>query len=421
MTRDSILTYLSFLLILFFLTGINLGVNLVIAVMLGVSIFQRNIGLKFKQFFSNKRTWILLSIILITLISIAISPSFEKAIKQAEMRSPYLLFPIIFGLIPMPTPKKDLIIKFFITMVAFLPIIGFIDNIFIYQKTNDTGYFYNDNLIHLFHRQAVYYGIFINLSIASLFYLWFNDKLKSKIEKNMSYIFLLLLIVTQYLLASRIAIAMTLILIIFYIILIGIKKIGKPKAIISLVGFIIIISLLTIAFPKALNRFKSITNIKYNFENKNSINHFNGETKDENWNSLNTRIAIWKCAWDEIKKKPVIGYGIGDANEQLVRGYHEKKFHFAIKQNYNSHNQYLDMLLTSGAIGLLALLIFTGGILWYGLKDKDWLLIGFVAIFIISCLTENILSKNQGIVVFSLFFSLIIYSRNLIADDEANY
>jgi O-antigen ligase len=173
-------------------------------------------------------------------------------------------------------------------------------------------------------------------------------------------------------------------------------------------GFLLAVVGLTILFPKVLKRFGSITHFEYRFDNTNPINHFNGEIKAENWNGLNTRLALWTCARDVIKEKPILGTGIGDVQDDLVKAYKEKNFIFALESNYNSHNQYLDVLLSNGALGLFVFLSFLIYVIQYARQTKNWLLLTILFVFLMSFFTENILNRNQGVVLFSLFIFLLM-------------
>lgn len=409
-SSTKISTFLIIALLFFHLIGVEPATNTLIGILIFFSILQKEIIQKLKKLFTNVKFWIFISPFLMFVMSLIYTPYTKEGLTLVQLRLPLFIFPFIFGLVKISKTQLNIILKSFVLLISLLPLIGFLCNIPEYIVNHDTGVFYNDNLVFIFNKQAVYFGFYINIALLSLFYFWYNDLLNNKTEKVLSYVSLFLLLVAQYLLASRIAISITFITILGGIILLGASKIGKQRALIMVFLFGISITFMTILFPKALNRFKSISSIEYKFDNSNEINHFNGEIKTTNWNGLNTRAAIWHCAWDEIKKRPILGGGIGSSQNNLMENYATHNFHFGIKSNYNSHSQYLDVLLTNGFVGLLIFLLFLGGLIYFSVKENNWLLFGFVMIFIISCLTENILSRNQGVMIIALFLSLFLFN-----------
>lgn len=69
-------------------------------------------------------------------------------------------------------------------------------------------------------------------------------------------------------------------------------------------------------------------------------------------NSTNNRINIYKCAIKKIKEKPFLGYGINDDKKALYNCYKENLYYLN-ENKFNTHNQYLSVLMKSGIIGLI--------------------------------------------------------------------
>lgn len=411
--KNNIITGLTVLLILFHLIGFHKITNIVILALVVTVITYNNPLKKLKQLANNFKFWMLILPFLLFALSLLYTTNINEGWKLTELRLSLLIIPFIFGMTSFSKEHKWIILKFFIFITALLPLVGFLANIPNYLNTLDTGYFYNDNLVLIFNKQAAYYGMYINFALIGLFYIWQNNELKNNTQKGVSITLLILLLIAQYLLASRTAMLISLISIISFVLILGITKIGKKKASVLLLGLGILVAILIFTFPKVLKRFESIKQIEYKFDNPNEINHFNGEIKATNWNGLNTRLAIWNCAWDEVKKKPFLGGGIGSQQENLIRNYESKNFNFAVKSNYNSHNQYLDILLSNGFLGLFVFLFFLGYLVLNAIQTKNWLLLGILIVFIISCITENILSRNQGVLIIWLFLSLLLKPNNM--------
>jgi O-antigen ligase/tetratricopeptide (TPR) repeat protein len=82
------------------------------------------------------------------------------------------------------------------------------------------------------------------------------------------------------------------------------------------------------------------------------------------------RLKIWQAGLDIIKEKPILGYGLETQTFNFIRYYEPS---WAIYEKINicpdrAHNEFLDLLLTSGILGLISFLILIGYFFWQGLK-----------------------------------------------------
>ncbi|MEZ4968368.1 MAG: O-antigen ligase family protein [Flavobacteriaceae bacterium] len=124
------------------------------------------------------------------------------------------------------------------------------------------------------------------------------------------------------------------------------------------------------------------------------------------------RLLSWDAALNVIKESPIYGAGIADAQDTLEKAYHDKGYIHPLQRNLNAHNQFLQIYIECGIIGLLALL----ALFWKLLKSiKDTLgenrilLISFIALMAFNFMFESMLNRYLGISFFSFFFCLLIY------------
>ncbi|MFN7604055.1 MAG: O-antigen ligase family protein [Bacteroidota bacterium] len=112
------------------------------------------------------------------------------------------------------------------------------------------------------------------------------------------------------------------------------------------------------------------------------------------------RRAIWVCAIDVIKNDLWLGVGTGDGQDALQESYLNRNFVLAGKYNrFNAHNQYLQVAINFGLIGLLSWL---GVLIWLLYHQRrNWLLLTLITIFLFSMLTESMLETNKGVLTFS--------------------
>lgn len=117
-------------------------------------------------------------------------------------------------------------------------------------------------------------------------------------------------------------------------------------------------------------------------------------------NGVALRRAIWVCAIDVIKNDPWLGVGTGDGQDALQESYLNRNFVLAGKYNrFNAHNQYLQVAINFGLLGLLS---WIGVLIWLLYNQRrNWLLLTLITIFLFSMLTESMLETNKGVLTFS--------------------
>ena len=403
------------LIIIFQLFGWPLGVNLILSLFSISIFFHPNFKAEVSLLFKNYLFLISLIPFLLYSCSLLFTHDIHEGVRNVTTKLPLLLFPFLLNMIYNPK-SEDIwdIAKLFVWGVALMGIIGFCIQYQEYVKTGDTGYFYNDNLGNAFGKQAAYFAWYTNTAICILVFGWGKIIREDQRFSFFGSILLLVLIGTQILLASRTSLAIMIFILLFF----GLHKLfrGFSRKKIALV-FLIISATITatiILFPKVLNRFKGITQISYRLDNPNPLNHFNGTYSNENWDGLSARLAIWECSWSAIKKQPILGAGVGDVPTELRKVYQEKNFILGQTQDFNTHNQFLDVWLATGIFGLILFISALFIVIKKTMQHNEHLLTALWLILILSMLTENILNRNQGVMIVGILigFTVKILSCN---------
>lgn len=138
--------------------------------------------------------------------------------------------------------------------------------------------------------------------------------------------------------------------------------------------------------------------------------------------SSQIRFWWWTDALKLIKEKPILGYGL--ENQRLIYHYYYRP-EVALYEKINTypdraHNEFLDLLLTAGIIGLLSYLFLIINVFWLGLKKmKQSLSSGFKVyglwFMILTGLFGYLISNQFSFPVIStalyfwLFIALITY------------
>jgi hypothetical protein len=142
-------------------------------------------------------------------------------------------------------------------------------------------------------------------------------------------------------------------------------------------------------------------------------------TPNKNYdNSTGIRVSLWwVSAQAYLNSNLLFGTGTGDVEESVRK----MADHFAITNilnSYNPHNEYLHVLLSTGAVGLSFLLIYIGAGLVKAWQNRDIIFLNFLLLFMIVCLTESVLELQKGIVFFSIFFPCMSFQKKVYADDS---
>lgn len=83
---------------------------------------------------------------------------------------------------------------------------------------------------------------------------------------------------------------------------------------------------------------------------------------------------------------------------------------YAYNENLNTHNTYLFFLMSTGILGLVTFLLSLAVLFRKGLKNKDALQWTFCSIIALNFLTENILSRQSGL-MFVAIMAIILFSE----------
>ena len=127
------------------------------------------------------------------------------------------------------------------------------------------------------------------------------------------------------------------------------------------------------------------------------------------FNSLVTRLSIWKSAWELSLKNLPFGVGASDGKPELIKYYKQTNQKFLAKYKFQTHNQFLDFLLKFGILGPLVALLYMFTIAHLGYDLKNAVILSFFLIFFASNLTDDFLLRFDGI-AFSGFWASIFAS-----------
>jgi O-antigen ligase len=367
------------------------------------------LGLIFKTIqinFSNRFLVLPLAFLALHLMGLMYSSNLKQGWVEISAKSSFLIFPAILA---SSAVNPKLIRNFKISFVGGSLVICLINMVLAiqeYLKHGSVDSFFYVSFSKGMHVQ--YLTIYLNIAILFLIEYFFDHSSAIRFwHKVIMIVIILFFFFNITFLASRLATVVSYITIVFYTLIriICIKN-YKPYLflILFIAGFVISFDLFTL---KHINRFTQVEN----FLNENE-NYFDF-TKTE-YNSTTLRIPLWINAYQVMEHHPLWGVGTGDVKESLDSIYLKNKFLYAHKNHFNPHNQYLQTGVAFGIIGLTLFLFLLLVPLYYAIRNKHYLFICLIVIFMMNMLTESVLERQAGIILFALLYSVFGYELHVL-------
>ena len=120
-------------------------------------------------------------------------------------------------------------------------------------------------------------------------------------------------------------------------------------------------------------------------------------------------MVIWNSVNNILKKNIVFGVGTGDIQSELNKEYIKTGNSKLAEGNFNSHNQFIEVILEHGLIGLVIFLSAFGMMFYLAYSEKNILYTMFLVIVFTSFLFETMLNRLGGVSFFALFSFLLIH------------
>jgi len=254
------------------------------------------------------------------------------------------------------------------------------------------NYFYGARLSSLVHPS--YLAMYIVISVLISFESFFNNSV-SLFRKTLWLLIILVFLATLYLLSSRAGILAGIIIVPGYLLFKFYTRFSKWFILVVLVC---LTGLFVIIAETNQRIYLSVMGISKAELNKTL-------EKDE-------RLLIWRSAIGVIKKNIVMGVGTGDASDELKKEFKNRGYINGFYDNLNAHNQFLEVLLENGLIGIILFLTILGYMSYIAISQKNILSGLFIIMMFIFFMFETVLNRLAGITFFALFSFLLIHVKS---------
>ena len=341
-----------------------------------------------KEKFNTKRFIINGSVYVFMVFSLLYSDNLEYAVKKLESMSSLVIFPLIFSMFPSHKlqyiyKNKHLYMFVYVIVIAVLNLCFFAYHFEHYKSTLFTHYLTVTRIAQGGYGIHPIY-LSMHICVAIIFSLFLYKKASKTKTTFLLLIDIILLIFLLILLKKGPIIGLGIVFTVFVLF----QKTKKWWAI--YLSILIVSSVSVIGIPKLKFKFAEVFTIE--------------NIASGNITSSNIRYSIYDYAIETIKKSPIIGHGIGDYRDELIKTYEESPILYLGK--FNSHNQYLSFLISIGIMGLLIFIVMLSYNLILAIKynNKELILLLIFYCFVMSF--ENILEREDGVIYFYFFIGL---------------
>lgn len=350
-------------------------------------------------------------------VSAFLSDNQYHGFKFLERNIVLLFLPILFAVI---SPKKlnlELIFKGYMSLLSallcFAMVVALYKN-FNYNIDNDLPFYRFKSWFFTYHYlaanvncTAIYLSLYVSFAIILLSLDITNkNPLGLDISKNAKYVWLTVLFSFLLLLSARTILAITtlIILLLFY-------RYAKEKS--SLKSYFLLLVLLVAPLVLfVLNNDVLKLRIKGIFLLKENTKYFSG--------GLSSRIYQWEAIFNDVVNHNLLfGVGVGDVNEAYLNIYKLAELDWALNNQFNSHNMYIEIFFSMGLIGSSALLAMLFYLFKTATQSKDSRYLLFLIMFCSAGLTESLLNRQYGIVYFFLINSLFYFHHKTKAIENS--
>lgn len=332
---------------------------------------------------------------LLMLPDILRAPDLSIGWKHVERSMSFLLFPVGFLLLGAPASRRfrealiDLLGLSAILLALYANIAVLLSDVPPEVKAMP-GYAYSyravfSSVTALHPPYAAYYFL-----IAALFQL--TRAIEDRRRRNWRIAAMMILFIAALLLASR----MPLVAFVVAALPIFLLRLSRRTAIVAMTTLLVgSVVLITIA-PNARQRVAEI------FHSTSAPNTQSEVT------STNIRMPLAHCAMETIGDHWLLGTGQANAQFMLDDCYRQFEIPLLLDGSYGTHNQLLHWWLCFGIAGLLLFIAYFGGLLWYAWRQRNTAHLAFLVFLLICMMTENLLARQWGVVLFACFNALFV-------------
>jgi O-antigen ligase len=350
---------------------------------------------------------------LLYIISIFFSKNQHEGFAILERKASFIILPLLIFAFPVSTSEIKKICELFVlgVLLAFIICIGYA----FYQvlfNSRELELFFYQKLTTVLNMNAVYMASYCIIALHIALYF------SKEYHKVLVLIVSVLLIIFCVLLNSK----MMLVCLCLGLIIFAFKKLSRLKALLTSSIILAGMFFIGVGVPKVKERITLEVNSNMSVIKQDTFRY------DTPFTGTSLRLVFWRFSKEIIKENNgwLIGVHTGDFQHLLNEKYKRTGIYTGNSElkdtgylGYGPHNQYIEVLLSLGIIGLIIFLMLLILYLKKAWVTNNYLALQCILVFIFFFITESVLSVNKGVVVF-LFFTLLFYNINTHSKHSEN-
>ena len=375
----------------------------VIAVMLITWLFEGDFASKARRIVNDKHrlnTLLFAGLYLFYGIGLLYIENFDYGLFDLEVKMSIFIFPVLMATVRDEVLSASMARKIlwaFVFGVFASMILCYLLAFIEYFRNGSVGAFYYSSLSRLIHPS--YMAMYVCFAMAILLYFMYKGLVQGTLNRILAILLLVSFEVFVIMLSSKAGIlGFALLLVLFTAYILSNPRRYKKGL---LIGSMLAISyiFLFILFPISVERFE---------ETRDSLEQVDIHA-DEIMTSTGERIMILWYSFEITNEHFLWGVGSGDVKDFLLDKYEEKGMLNALSLALNAHNQYLQMMIAMGIVGLIILLLNLVLPALYSIDHKHYLYLIFLILVGFNFLFESMLETQAG-VVFYAFFNAYLFA-----------
>ncbi len=379
-------------------------------ILIGINgVLNKNLIRCLKESLTNKFVYLPLAFWALYLLSFFYSENAIVAQKEIEKMAAFGFFPLFIALGPkLDSNHIDKLKWHFIISISMLALYSliisfsnmFVDGVFHFSWL-ELSY---ENLVSGIGVQPLYLSMFIALALFFLF------EIQRIYKTGIAQILLLvLLFIYMMMLSTRMTTLAFFSIFALYNIVLALKKRNYVYQGITFLLFVIVAATMIIFNPINKKRFAEALNPNSNYQT-------------DQYGGRSIRLEKWKCSIEVFKQSPILGVGVGDLQDELMKCYDSRSIDAALFHKFNSHNQYLGTLSQLGISGLILLLIILFFSFRKAIQQNHDVFLIFLILFSLCIISESMFGRRWGIFFFVFFYSIFnLYAKPASGDSLINY
>ena len=301
------------------------------------------------------------------------------------------------------------IMKWYILILLSATFFALIYASSLYLHDHNASVFFYHPLVHIYSNQAIQFSILVFVGILFLME-EYSGRVNIK-SRSWTVILLIYFSVFLFLLTSKLVIIFYFLYTLYIIAFTGTFFSRQSYRLTGAALITLIVSAVLISNNPLKKRMMQEVKGSITFIKKDKF------SPGDYFTGIQFRLISWRFVYEILNENHrwLLGVSNGDAQDILDKKYREENMFTGGSPDdqsgyigYHTHNQFLQALLETGIVGLLAFIFTCAGLIRLARKSKNISLIVLVALLLCYCFADAVLKTQYGIILF-VFFPLFMY------------